>query len=370
MDVHHPYRPPKDYRLRFVRKVARYLYRNGIPPKDRHPDEDDLRFMQDLYDGEIRYVDDRLREIRGWLADRGILGNTVTIFASDHGEEFLEHGGLGHGRDARSRDGRVPLVIHGVHGFAPTRVATVVENIDIARTIAEIGEATIPEAFEGQSLLEVSASKLDANAAAFSWEYFRKLRSVTTRSWHAYWNRDEDTFSLYDLTADPDGLEDVATAHTEVAAPFAAVVEAVTMSWRRAAKSPSASRRSVTGRPARSQPTSSSSSNRLGISEVRSERPVINLRTVAFFLVGLLSLVACTREAPSRVIVLGLDGLDPKVVDLLLSEGKLPHFAKLRRGGAYGRLESQERCSIRSSGRRSPPGNPHRARDRALDVVT
>ena len=69
---------------------------------------------------------------------------------------------------------------------------------------------------------------------------------------------------------------------------------------------------------------------------------MINLRTVAFFLVGLLSLVACTREAPSRVIVLGLDGLDPKVVDLLLSEGKLPHFAKLRRGGAYGRLESQE----------------------------
>ena len=226
MDVHHPYRPPKDYRLRFVRKVARYLFRTGIPPKDRHPNEDDLRFMQDLYDGEIRYVDDRLREIRGWLADRGILGNTVTIFASDHGEEFLEHGGLGHGRTLDLEMVEVPLVIHGVHGFAPTRVATVVENIDIARTIAEIGEATIPEAFEGRSLLEVSASKLDANAAAFSWEYFRKLRSVTTRSWHAYWNRDEDTFSLYDLTADPDGLEDVATAHAEVAAPFAALVEA------------------------------------------------------------------------------------------------------------------------------------------------
>jgi tetratricopeptide (TPR) repeat protein len=38
--------------------------------------------------------------------------------------------------------------------------------------------------------------------------------------------------------------------------------------------------------------------------------------------------------------VLALDGLDPQTIDLLLSEGKLPTFAKLRTGGAYGRLTS------------------------------
>ena len=42
------------------------------------------------------------------------------------------------------------------------------------------------------------------------------------------------------------------------------------------------------------------------------------------------------------MIVLGLDGVDPQVVDLLLSEGKLPNFAKLRQGGAYGRLVSSK----------------------------
>jgi len=41
-----------------------------------------------------------------------------------------------------------------------------------------------------------------------------------------------------------------------------------------------------------------------------------------------------------RVILLGFDGLDPRAVDLLLAEGKLPSFAKLRQGGAYGRLLS------------------------------
>jgi predicted AlkP superfamily phosphohydrolase/phosphomutase/Flp pilus assembly protein TadD len=54
--------------------------------------------------------------------------------------------------------------------------------------------------------------------------------------------------------------------------------------------------------------------------------------------------IACSGSGPSqgRVIVLGLDGVDPEVVDLLLSEGKLPNFAKLRQGGAYGRLVSSK----------------------------
>jgi tetratricopeptide (TPR) repeat protein len=51
--------------------------------------------------------------------------------------------------------------------------------------------------------------------------------------------------------------------------------------------------------------------------------------------------VGCSRDDSSgRVIVLGLDGVDPKIVDLLISEDKLPNFAKLRREGAYGRFLS------------------------------
>ena len=50
--------------------------------------------------------------------------------------------------------------------------------------------------------------------------------------------------------------------------------------------------------------------------------------------------LACGRSRPQRLLVLGFDGLDPEAVDLLLSEGKLPNFAKLRREGAYGRLKT------------------------------
>lgn len=43
-----------------------------------------------------------------------------------------------------------------------------------------------------------------------------------------------------------------------------------------------------------------------------------------------------------RVLILGLDGLDPQVIDLLMSEGKLPHFAELRGQGAYAPLRSMK----------------------------
>jgi predicted AlkP superfamily phosphohydrolase/phosphomutase/Flp pilus assembly protein TadD len=48
-----------------------------------------------------------------------------------------------------------------------------------------------------------------------------------------------------------------------------------------------------------------------------------------------------SREAQGRVIVLGIDGLDPGVVETLAGEGKMPNLARLRASGAFGRLRSQ-----------------------------
>ena len=46
---------------------------------------------------------------------------------------------------------------------------------------------------------------------------------------------------------------------------------------------------------------------------------------------ALAALFACRGQKPGRVFVLGLDGADPETIDLLMSEGALPNFAKLRR---------------------------------------
>ncbi len=68
-------------------------------------------------------------------------------------------------------------------------------------------------------------------------------------------------------------------------------------------------------------------------------------RNIAVFLICLLTaaVVACrSGPEPGRIIVLGLDGMDPRAVDLLMSEGKMPNFARLRQEGAYGRFLSSK----------------------------
>jgi predicted AlkP superfamily phosphohydrolase/phosphomutase/Flp pilus assembly protein TadD len=54
-------------------------------------------------------------------------------------------------------------------------------------------------------------------------------------------------------------------------------------------------------------------------------------------------LPACTgQRARPRVLVLGLDGLDPATIDLLAGEGKLPNFSRLKKEGAGGTLLARE----------------------------
>ncbi len=75
----------------------------------------------------------------------------------------------------------------------------------------------------------------------------------------------------------------------------------------------------------------------------RREWLTLKLARPALIVAALAALLgtACSKASDSgKVIVLGIDGLEPTVVDLLMSEGKMPNFARLRQEGAYGHLTS------------------------------
>jgi predicted AlkP superfamily phosphohydrolase/phosphomutase len=61
---------------------------------------------------------------------------------------------------------------------------------------------------------------------------------------------------------------------------------------------------------------------------------------IRFLFVGLKRRKAYARSHADRMIILGLDGLDPKIVDRLISEGKLPNLAGLKETGTYSRLKT------------------------------
>jgi arylsulfatase A-like enzyme len=129
--VHGPYSPPADYRGLFLDVPGRE------PPGPR-----DAALA---YDQEARYTDDHIGPFLAHLARLGLADRTIVIILSDHGEEFGDHGGMGHGRTLHQEVLRVPLVIAAPGLLAPANVTSPTSLLDVAPTVLDLlGLAPIP----------------------------------------------------------------------------------------------------------------------------------------------------------------------------------------------------------------------------------
>jgi hypothetical protein len=92
---------------RHLRQVAPYMYADNYTPGE-------LRFLTELYDGDVRYLDAQLRETFQLLERHGLLHNSVVVLTADHGEALGEGGFLAHGLGGfLEKPFEVPLVIRG-----------------------------------------------------------------------------------------------------------------------------------------------------------------------------------------------------------------------------------------------------------------
>ncbi len=86
-----------------------------------------------LYDGECRYVDGKVQTLIEAVRDGD--PRSVIVIGADHGEEFWEHGGIGHAKTVYNELIRVPLIM-SIPGTRPQVIETPMENIDILPTLA------------------------------------------------------------------------------------------------------------------------------------------------------------------------------------------------------------------------------------------
>ncbi len=162
------------------------------------------------YDSEIRYADHHLGLLMNSLDAEGWLDDTIVVFFSDHGEEFLEHGDTLHGKKLYAESLHVPLLVR-VPGEPPARYPDRVSLVDILPTLLDLTGAEEREGMElhGRSLLfttlghepaphrpiiaelEVAIGRPDRLAALYYDQY--KL----------IWNRSTHEEQLFDVDADP-----------------------------------------------------------------------------------------------------------------------------------------------------------------------
>jgi arylsulfatase A-like enzyme len=256
-DPHWPYAAPGEDRDAFPSaydgplgadydSLSRYL-------DPRVPIPDEYRaFLINRYDGEIRWTDRQIGRLLDGVAAAGRGARAWVILTADHGEEFKEHGSMGHGRQLYEESIRVPLVIaRAAAGAAPAgggagatprggaggpvRVAAPVGAIDLLPTIVDLaGAGTVPERLRGLSLAGFVADAGPEPAGPGSaWpgargptappDGDRILVSETIRL-NAYRKAvrqgplklirfmDDNAWSLYDLAADPGETRDLSEA--------------------------------------------------------------------------------------------------------------------------------------------------------------
>jgi len=116
------------------------------------PSADDIAKSVADYDEGLHAADADLAPLFDYLRRSGLAERTIVVFNSDHGEEFDEHGVISHGQTYYDGVVRTPLVISppGGAGLASNEL---VQNIDVAPTIADMVGAPRPAGWSGRSLV-------------------------------------------------------------------------------------------------------------------------------------------------------------------------------------------------------------------------
>jgi len=132
------------------RMILRNEYRNRKAPFDM--DAEELQWIYRSYYGTVSHIDHEVGLILKTLEETGLAENTIIVFASDHGDQLLEHGLFGKNVFFEGSV-RVPFMISYPKQINPGQYDELVMSIDLLPTLFEIIGLEEPYHVHGQSLV-------------------------------------------------------------------------------------------------------------------------------------------------------------------------------------------------------------------------
>lgn len=181
--------------------------------------EDDIRYLLALYDSEIAFTDEYIEQLLDELKKHGFYENSIIIITSDHGEEFIERGWLGHAITLHEELLHVPLIMK-FPGYKPRVIDSPVGLIDIVPTIYQYLGLKIPKGLGGKAL-DLSRDDTIENRPIFS-ETFNSqklrpnpkpvaFRSIVLGNWKFIYDETNDSEQVYHLSEDPHERNDLSS---------------------------------------------------------------------------------------------------------------------------------------------------------------
>jgi len=206
MDPHAPYAPPQLSKAppgseeEALRQHPLNMYHN-----DRFTDVQKARLGQ-LYDLEIAFADQHIGTLMDGLKKRGLDRRTIIFVTSDHGEEFWEHGGIGHGQSLYDEQLHVPgiLLLPWQRGAAQV-VSEQVRLIDVAPTLAALAGVPAPEGWEGEPFWDLGGQRKSASRTVLAEgvRYRSEQRGGRSPRYKSIEHAKSGALEVYDLRTDP-----------------------------------------------------------------------------------------------------------------------------------------------------------------------
>ncbi len=169
------------------------------------------------HDAEIAGVDRAIGMLVDWLADRGLLDDTLIAVVGAEGEEFYEHRGRAHGQSLHDEVVTVPAIVAGPGIAGPDGGALAtpepIELIDVSRLLAAFGKLSVQPSLQGRLPPPFAARLPDPTSHAVLLPFDGVTASDLRASRSGRWLRLQDVaggkVSLFDLQADPGATRDL-----------------------------------------------------------------------------------------------------------------------------------------------------------------
>jgi arylsulfatase A-like enzyme len=240
-DIHSPYNPPLPYNSLF----HDFPYSGHIVPSNNNLllanrnnlkiTNDDLQHFIALYDGGIRYTDEKIGEFLSYLRDSRLNDQSLIIITSDHGEEFKEHGRFLHGQLYFRPNLHVPLIMRiPDYPKKAIRIKELVRSIDLLPTVLDnAGLPPHPEA-QGRSLLplikrhksfynrflwqsmHLFGKDLSNSLAEVKYPEIHYWSLITDDGYQIISDLDLESIQLFNLNVDPLAKADISDVHDDI----------------------------------------------------------------------------------------------------------------------------------------------------------
>lgn len=193
-DPHAPFEPPDQYKEKY-----------GPKPEN-------------LYNGEVAFVDEFIGKIIDDLKTANLLEQTLIVIVGDHGEAFGEHNEYGHSIFCYEQNLKVPLIFYNTsvfpEGTQGLQVKHRVNLIDVMPTILKLYGLEIPGEIQGKNFAHLLTGKKEKKERTF---YIESMHGKEEMGWAPLTGIIHEQYKyislpepeLYDLSTDSEEKENL-----------------------------------------------------------------------------------------------------------------------------------------------------------------